>query len=347
MRKLWIVSLLVIAAVSALAGAQAKGPIVRLDPGLDNIVSVDTQVEKLGGTFGFIEGPVWDRKGGYLLFSDIRGNVINKWDPKAGKASVFLERSGTGGRAGAEATAKSGSGGSNGLTLDPQGRIVIAAMGDRQIERLESDGRRTVLASEYEGKRLNGTNDLVYTSDGSLYFTDPPTALAGGDKDAAKELPFNGVFRIKDGTVRLVIRDLPRPNGVVFSPDEKYLYVCDTTCCAGGATLADRDKSFLGIYRYDVQRDGTVSNRKVFVDMKGNPEPGFPDGMKVDEKGNVYAGGPGGIWIVSPDGKPLGIILTPELATNMAFGDADGKGLYVTARTGLYRIRLKIPGVRP
>ena len=188
------------------------------------------------------------------------------------------------------------------------------------------------MASHYEGKRLNSTNDLVYKSDGSLYFTDPPSALRGGDNDPKKELPFTGVFMLKDGKLQLLTKDI-RPNGLAFSPDEKYLYVADTT-----------NRS---VVRYEVQPDGAVANGQVFIAMSSDKAPGGPDGMKVDQKGNLYSTGPGGVWIISPEGKHLGTLVFPERPANFAFGEADGKTLYVTARRGLYRIRLKIPGIRP
>jgi gluconolactonase len=198
---------------------------------------------------------------------------------------------------------------------------------------LEADGRRTVLADRYDGKRLNSPNDLVYKSDGSLYFTDPPAGLRGMDKDPRKELSFNGVYLLKNGKLQLLNQDMPLPNGIAFSPDEKFLYVNDSIKQT--------------ITRFDVQPDDTITNRKLFIDMSSDKAPGAPDGMKLDEKGNVYCTGPGGFWIISPEGKHLGTVLTSEGPANLAFGDADGKTLYLTARTGLYRIRLKIAGMRP
>ena len=333
-----LVSLLLL---SLNVAAQVTSAVVVLDPALKEIASPSAKVEKVAGNFGFTEGPVWVRKGGYLIFSDISANVINKWDPTEGKVSVFLEKSGfTGSDAtgvGGEQTNAQGATiyliGSNGVTLDPQGRVTFNAMGDRQVVRVEPDGRRTVLASRFEGKRLNSTNDLVYKRNGSLYFTDPPSGLRRRNDDPKKELPFNGVFLLKDGRLQLLARDLANPNGLALSPDERIFYVNSS---------ADRK-----IFRFDVQRDDTVANGRLFVDMSAEKQPGVPDGMKVDEKGNLYSTGPGGIWVISPQGRHLGTLVFPEQPANLAFGDADGKRLYVTARSSVYRIRLNVAGVRP
>jgi gluconolactonase len=199
------------------------------------------------------------------------------------------------------------------------------------IVRLEKDGTRTVLAGHYEGKRLNSPNDLVGKSDGAVYFTDPPGGLREGARSPEKELPYSGVFLWKEGKLQLLDKSMAFPNGIALSPDEKYLYV------NGG----------LKIMRYEINPDDTVANGKVFVDMTAVPLPGNTDGMKVDQKGNVYCTGPGGVWIISPAGKHLGTIQLPVTAANFAFGDADSKTIYFTARSSLYRIRTKIPGVRP
>ena len=323
------------------AVAQNQTAVVRLDPALDSIVPSGAKVEKVAGDFGFSEGPAWVRNGGYLIFSDIPATVIHKWDPAAGKVSVLVEKSGFTGTdatgVGGEQTNVRGETiyliGSNGVTLDPQGRVTFNAMGDRQVVRLEPDGRRTVLAGMYEGKRLNGTNDLVFKRNGSLYFTDPPSGLRRRNDDPKKELPFNGVFLLKGGKLQLLARDLANPNGIALSPDEKILYVNSS---------ADRK-----IFRFEVQPDDTAINARLFVDMSAEKQPGNPDGMKVDEKGNLYSTGPGGIWVISPQGRHLGTIAFPEQPANLAFGDADGKTLYVTARSSVYRVRLNVPGVRP
>jgi gluconolactonase len=198
---------------------------------------------------------------------------------------------------------------------------------------LEKDGKRTVLADKYEGKRLNSPNDLVYKSDGSLYFTDPPFGLPKLDQDSQKQLPFNGVYRWSNGKLQLLSKDLKAPNGIAFSPDEKYLYVDDSVA-----------KTY---WRFDVQPDGSITNGKVFFDMSSSKDEGVPDGMKIDQRGNIYGVGPGGVWILSPEGKHLGTIKAAEDPANLAWGDADGKTLYLTARTGLYRVRLNIAGIRP
>jgi gluconolactonase len=329
----------VLAIVLTVAQAQQEWSlIVRLNRAVDEVVPDEAKVEKLAGDFGFLEGPVWIRNSGYLLFSDIPANVIRKLDPEDGKVSTFLKYSGFTGIDSTHVGGQTSNGrvlvtqvGSNGITLDPQGRVVYCAHGDRQIVRLEQDGRRTILASQYEGQRLNSPNDLVYKSDGALYFTDPTAGLRERDKDPTRELPFSGVYLLKDGKLRLLIKDQVFPNGLAFSPDEKYLYTNDSVKAI--------------IMRYEVEPDDTVRNGQIFMDMSADKATGVPDGMKVDEKGNVYCTGPGGFWIISPDGTHLATILTSELPANLAFGDADRRTLFITARTGLYRIRLKIPGI--
>lgn len=329
-------------ALSLASLAQETSPIVQIDPSFNGIVASDAKVEKLAGDYGTLEGPLWIRKSGYLIFSEIPANVIHKWDPKDGKVSVFLDKAGFSGAdptgVGAEIHYRDRvfyHYGSNGITMDRQGRIVFVAMGDRQIVRLEKNGKRTVLASEYESRRLNSGNDLVYKSDGSLYFTDPPSGLRNGDKSPLKELSYNGVFLLKDGKLQLLAKDFTAPNGLAFSPDEKILYV--------------NDSAKKTIIRFDVQADDTVRNGRIFIDMTPDSDkaPGVPDGMKVDREGNVYCAGPGGVWVMSPGGRHLGTILTPEIVNNLAFGDDDSKSLYIVARSGLYRIRLKVPGIHP
>jgi gluconolactonase len=297
--------------------AQKESNIVRMDPALDALVPAGAKVEKVVSGFGFIEGPVWAKEG-YLLFSDIPRSKIYKWTPK-GDTSVFLYPSGK----------------SNGITLDKQGRLYLAQHEDRRIARLEKNGKLITVVDKYEGKRLNSPNDLVMSRSGAIYFTDPPWGLAKTDNDPAKELPFNGLFLFHNNKLVLLDSTLFRPNGVALSPDEKYLYVGE---------FDGKKELWL---QYDIKKDGTVANKKVLFDASSHSVRGNPDGMKVDTKGNLYCTGPGGLWILSPKGKALGLIELPELPANCAWGDADGKTLYMTSRTGLYRIKLAATGVRP
>jgi gluconolactonase len=322
--------------------AQNAGQIIRLDSALDKLISPGAQIEKLADGFGFLEGPVWVHSSGagYLLFSDIPANVIDKWNAQDKKVSVFLDKSGFTGSDPGDAGYQLNNGhkvvtlfGSNGVTLDKQGRVTYVTHGDRDVVRVEKDGKRTVLADRYDGKRLNSPNDLVYKSDGSLYFTDPPYGLRKGADDPKKELPFAGVYLLAKGKLTVVNMDFGAPNGLAFSPDEKYLYV---------------DDSFTKTYwRFDVQPDGTLTGKKLLVDASSSKEDGVPDGMKIDQRGNIYAAGPGGVWVITPEGKHLGTIRPAENPANLAWGDADGKTLYFTAVTGLYRLRMNVPGIRP
>lgn len=322
--------------------------LVRLDAALDSILTADAKLEILGEHFGLTEGPVWIREGasGYLLFSDCAANVIYKWSPDA-PLSVYLERSGFTGASNLNAGQQTIAGrlailviGSNGLALDPQGRLIITAMADRTLVRLEKDGTRTMLADRYDGKRLSGPNDVAVKSNGSIYFTDSVNGLRGGAQSPDRELPYSGFYLVKDGKITLLGGDRDRPgenpNGIALSPDEKYLYVT-----AG----------FRKTLRYDILPDDTVANPQVFIEA-GN------DGIKTDNDGNVYqvnAVGQGEVLITAPSGKRLGTIQLPQItgeprpricATNVAFGDADGKTLYITSCTHLFRIRLKASGLR-
>jgi gluconolactonase len=302
----------------------------RLDPAFDAIVSPGATVETVKDGFGFINGIIWVRESGsgHLLISDIPANVVQRWSPD-GKMVAFMEKPDWTRTPGRPVNPRFGA---NGIALDPQGRVVYAAEADRAIVRLENDGKRTILAESYEGKRLNSPNDLVFRSDDALYFTDPSGGNRFADWDLKKELPYQGVFLLKDGKLQLLVKDLERPNGIALSPDEKFLYVNDS---------AKRT-----IMRYDVQRDGTIANGKLFADMSTGKGTGNPDGMKFDAKGNLYSVGPGGIWVFAPDGKHLGMIVPPEFAPGFTFGDPDGKTLYMAASTRLARIRVNIAGAR-
>ena len=316
--------------------------IERLDPALNLLVPENAVVEKVttGPGFKWTEGPVWI-PAGYLMFAEIPSNSIRKWSATGG-LTTFLQPSGY-----QEAAAYGGpEPGSNGMTLDPRGRLTIAGHAQRDVYRLETidaKARKTVLADNYQGKRLNSPNDLVYKSDGALYFTDPPYGLAKLDQDPAKQLTVNGVYRLPHAVsqragsapaaaqLELLVKDLPRPNGIAFSPDEKYLYVNNS-----------EPKKFW--MRYTVQADGTLTEGKLFFDASADTRVGAPDGMKVDQKGNIYSAGPGGVWIFSAAGKHLGTIEIPERVGNVAFGAADHKTLYVAASSSIYRLKLLVPG---
>jgi gluconolactonase len=317
----------------AITPSEVNVEVVRNDPALDAIVPPNPKIYKLAEGFKFTEGPVWDRRNNYLLFSDPNNNRIYRYSPEGeGQLTVFREKSGYDGAD----IAEYGQPGSNGLTFDRQSRLTINQHGNRRVVRLESDGKLTVLADKFEGKRLNSPNDLVYRSDGTVYFTDPPFGLPKFFDDKRKELPFSGVFAVKEpGKVVLATKDLTGPNGLAFSPDEKYFYVDNW----------DDQKKI--VMRYEVQPDGSLINGKVFFDMTSAGTEDALDGMKIDKAGNLYVSGPGGLWILSPEGKHLGTIVPPKHTHNFAWGDADGKTLYLCARSGLYRIKLNIEGVRP
>jgi len=347
----------------------------RTDPGLDLIVPAQPILERIATgpgrrpaelqrRFRWTEGPVWIpgsflsrvgavftsrrrsalRETGYLLFAETPSNSIQKWAPDKG-VSVFMQPSGYKGTdhfPGPEP-------GSNGMTLDSLGRLTVAGHAQRDVWRLEHinpQAQVTVLADTYDGKRLNSPNDLTYKSDGSLYFTDPPYGLPDLEKNPDKDLPFAGVYRVRDAEaqmpgappdhakLQLLVKDLPRPNGIAFSPDEKYLYV-------------DNSEPRKIWMRYTVQADGTLADGKLLFDATSDPRPGDPDGMKIDEKGNIYSAGPGGVWIFSPEGKHLGTLDIPERVGNVAWGGADHKTLYVAASSSIYRIKLTVAGIPP
>lgn len=299
--------------------------IARLDPALDALIPRDTAVEKLAGGFTFIEGPVW-RPNGVLWFSDVVGNVVRQWSPD-GKVIEILRPGGYDG----DSLPAGGFNGPNGSTRSTDGSVVLCQHGNRRIVRIDSKMNITTVVDNFEGKKLNAPNDLVYRSDGSLYFTDPPYGLPKGDDDPAKELPFNGVFKLSNGTLHILVKDMTRPNGLAFSPDEKTLYV------------ANSDENYRMWMRFDVNADGTLRNGRVFADVSAEREDGLPDGMKIDALGNIWATGPGGVWVFAPDGKHLGTIKPPEQPANCAWGE-DGKTLFMTAVTGLYRVRTSVAG---
>jgi gluconolactonase len=314
------------------AAAQPAEPsIERADTRLNEIVRDDARLERVAGGFEFTEGPVWAGAAG-LLFSSPNTNAIYRLEPEAGRVSVFRSKSGY---AGVD-IGRYHQPGSNGLTFDPQGRLAICQHGNRRVIRVNPHGDTTVLADRYDGRRLNSPNDLVYRSDGTVYFTDPPFGLPGVYNDPDRELPFSGVFRARDGEVTLVTDELAGPNGLAFSPDERYLYV------------GNWDVAAKVVMRYEIDAAGhPIGAGDLLYDMTAAPGDDAIDGIKVDQEGNLYVCGPGGIWILSPAGEKLGLIGLPEDPHNLAWGDADARSLYITALTSVYRIRLGIAGIRP
>ena len=314
-------------APAPVAESHGVGSIVRLDAAFDSLVPQSAQIEKVAGGFQFAEGPLW-RPDGRLWFSDVTGNVVRAVTP-AGQVEVLIQN------AGGQTGAPPGSFiGPNAMVADKDGYVLLCQHTNRRIVRVAKDLQITPYIEKFQGKRFNSPNDLVYRSDGSLYFTDPPYGLLKGDDDPAKELKFNGVFRYAGGKLQVVVKDLTRPNGLAFSPDEKTLYV------------ANSDEKRRIWMRYDVAANGTVSNGRVFAGVTAEKEEGLPDGMKVDSQGNVWGTGPGGIWVFSADGKHLGTIKPPEQPANCNWAD-DGKTLYITARTGVYRLKLAVAGEKP
>lgn len=308
----------------AAANPPGVGKVIRMDPAFDALVPTDSRIEKVATGFTFTEGPLW-RPDGVFWFSDVPGNVVRSVT-SSGEVKVLIQN------AGGTVSAPPGSLiGPNGMIDDKDGYVLLCQHGNRQIVRVAPDLTMTPYIQKFEGHRLNSPNDMVYRSDGALYFTDPPYGLVKQDDDPAKELKFNAVFLYKGGKLTPVIKDLTRPNGIALSPDEKTLYISNS----------DEKKRFW--MRYDVAADGTVSNGRMFFDLADAKEQGIPDGMKVDSQGNIYAAGPEGIWVFSPEGKHLGTIQPGETAANLAWGE-DGKTLFITASTSVYRIRVSIPG---
>lgn len=316
---------------------EAKFEVERTDPALNAILPPNAKLEKVADGFTFTEGPLWVDRGnpaiapdaaeGFLLFSDPNNNLIYRCTPQ-GETQVYMTKSGYTG----EDIGEYGQPGSNGLTTDAEGRLTICQHGNRRIVRIEKNGVTTVLADRFDGKRLNSPNDLVYRSDGALFFTDPPFGLPKFHDDPRRELKVSGVYSVKDGKVRLVSTDFTGPNGLAFSPDERSLYV------------GNWDDNKKAVFRYPVNVDATLGKGELFYDMTSAPGEDAIDGIKVDKAGNVYVSGPGGLWIFDVNGKHLGTLHGPEHPHNMNWGGADRRTLYLAAQTGIYRIRLNIPG---
>lgn len=312
-------------ATTHLMAAEPETPsIERLDPALDELIEPGTTVRDLGGNFRWAEGPAWHPKRGELLFSDVPENVIHVWNPGYGYRE-FMRPSGT-----AVPNPESRSAGSNGLAFDKEGHLLICEHGDRRITRYVAGQGKQVVANRWEGKRFNSPNDLVVHSSGAIYFTDPIYGLKDGEKDPARELDFCGIFRVvPEGRVDLLARDLERPNGIGLSPDEKILYV------------ANSHRPRPVIMAYPLDEKGLAGPGRVFYDAGSLEGKGSQDGLKVDEKGNVWATGPGGLLILSPEGKLLGRVLAGRSAANIGFGGADGKDVFLTATDRLLVFRRK------
>ncbi|MCX6641776.1 MAG: SMP-30/gluconolactonase/LRE family protein [Candidatus Bathyarchaeota archaeon] len=275
-------------------------------------IQENSEVERLTTGYQFLEGPVWNSAYGFLLFSDIPANRIYKWVPD-GSVSVFREPCGN----------------SNGLTFDKRGNLIICEHGTRRLSILEKNEDYKVLADRYQDKRLNSPNDVVVRSDGKIYFTDPPYGI----KVDEQELPFQGVYSldVEKEKLTLLLNDFDRPNGLAFSPDEKVIYIADSS-------------NRRHVRAFDVESDGSLIHGRVFAEIRSEL-PGNPDGMKVDVEGNLYIAAAGGVWVFSVKGEHLGIIDTPETPANLAWGDKDWRSLFITARTSLYHVKIKTKGV--
>lgn len=316
------------------------------DATLDLLISPNATIDTVASGFGFTEGVTWIQEGtkGYLLFSDIPANVIYRWSPN-GKVEVYLEKTGyqhpdiwrvgmplTNGKSQSDPKfERFNLSGSNGMTLDNQGNLLIATWAGRSIVRVETNGLRTVIADRYEGEKFNGPNDLIVSKNGAIYFTDTFGGLVKEGEDPLKEVDANAIYMIQHDKITRVVDDIKNVNGLAFSPDQKILY-------ANGST--DRF-----IRRYDVQKDGTLTNSTLLIDLSRECASGITDGMKVDSLGNIWASGPGGIWVINPQGEVLGVITLPEDVTNLVFGDADKKTLYISAHTSIYKIRVLVAGL--
>jgi gluconolactonase len=318
--------------VPGLAHAATVGGITRFDPGLDAVVDIGAPIEVLGTGYKWAEGPVWVKQGGYLLFNDVPSNICYKWKDGEG-VTPFLNPSGLAGPIPAGVREA----GANGLAIDAQGRLIMADSGSRAVAAVDlSTKKKTILADKYDGKRFSSCNDVAIHRNGTIYFTDPPYGFSEGDSSPLKEIAFNGVYRLDpQGQVNLIANDLKRPNGVALSPDMQTLYVA----------MSDEARPQILAFPLDV--DGGVSDEgKVFHDFA--PEiakklPGLPDGLKTDKAGRVYATGPGGVYVLSPEGKKLGLIATGKATANCGFGE-DGKTLFLTSHDMLARVKLKTPG---
>lgn len=315
-----------------LARAASAGSVTRFDPALDAVIDVSAPIEVIASGYKWAEGPAWVKKGGYLLFSDVPANINYKWK-KGSAPTEFMNPSGLVGPI-PPAIREAGS---NGMTVDATGRLIMADSGTRCIAAVDlKTKKKTILADKYDGKRFNSCNDVALHGNGTIYFTDPPYGLAEGDTSPLKELDFNGVFRLDpQGQVQLIANDLSRPNGIGVSPDQQTLYV----------SMSDEKRPHILAYPLDIE-GGASDEPKIFCDFSAELAqklPGLPDGMKVSRTGHLFASGPGGIYILSAEGKKLGLISTGKAIANCCFGE-DGKTLFLTSSDMIAKVALKISG---
>jgi gluconolactonase len=310
------------------SGEAIERSIEKLDDSLDNLIDPAAVIEVISEGHQWSEGPVWIKSENHLLFSDVPRNKIHKWDPSTNKTTVFMAPSGYDGP-----KTEWREPGSNGLNTDANGLLVVCDHGNRRVYRVEKDGTKTTICDKFEGKRFNSPNDLIIHSNGDIYFTDPPYGLKNKD---AREIDFQGVYRVKpDGTVTLLAKELERPNGIGLSPDEKTLYVAQSH--SGAAIFKS----------WPIKDDGTLGEGKILFDAtpwEKKGDPGMPDGMAIDQAGNIWGTGPGGVMIISPQGKLLGRILMGKPTANCAFGD-DGSTLYMTSSGFICKVKTKTKGI--
>jgi gluconolactonase len=306
------------------------GSIERLDSAVNEILGDEPNIEIIGQGYKWSEGPVWVASENMLLFSDVPNNVIHKWTEAKG-VEQYLTPSGFTGQG-----HYSNEPGSNGLTLSPEGKLVLCQHGDRKVAYMDAplnnpSPKFVTISDNYQGKKLSSPNDAAFRSNGDLFFTDPPYGLPKQADDSTKETPHNGVYKVSGGTTTLIVDSLTRPNGIAFLKGEKTLLV------------ANSDPEKAKWYAFDLDEKDSVVNSRIFFDATSNAkagEKGLPDGFRVDKNGNVFASGPGGIWIFNGEGKPLGRIRLSEPASNCALS-ADEKTLFITNNMYLVRVRLR------
>jgi gluconolactonase len=324
--------LLIVTGCTIMKDSKTIGSIERLDPSVNSIVKENAKIEVLGEGYEWSEGPVWVASENMLLFSDVPTNKIYKWTEEKG-VELYLTPSGYTG----SEPSKSKEPGSNGLTLDTNGKLILCQHGDRRVARLDSDYRNpkpnfVTLADRFQGKRFNSPNDVVVRKNGDVFFTDPPYGLPNQENDSTKEITFQGVYKIsRDGSVTLLVDSLTRPNGLAFTSDEKTLIVANS----------DPEKAVW--YAFDLDENDSIRNQRIFYDVTNNFKiegMGLPDGLRIDKEGNIFATGPGGVWIFNKDGKVIGKIKLPQPTANCALAD-DGKTLFLTSDMYLLRIRLR------